>query len=110
MDAETLQRVGTKILFKKDLEAYGSAVAQILREAYVRDHLGDPQTVLKCLDTLYAQMIKLYKKWCPLMESVVSDDDHPDPEPGKDGGNVRLNTLAERELHELLGRPTFGNI
>jgi len=100
MDAETLRREGTRALFKKDLEAYGSAIAQILREAYVCKRLGDPQTVLSYLDKLEQELRGLMTSWYGVMQDAKLDDNHPDPEPSKDGGNVGLDTLTQSELDD----------
>jgi len=125
MDAETLRREGTRVLFEKDLKAYGSAIAQILREAYVCDRLGDPQTVLSYLDKLEQEVRGLVISWYGVMQDAKlddddlmpvdddavdrhpwkpSDDDDPDPEPSKDGEDVGLDTLTEGELKDRLLR------
>ena len=132
MDAETLRRKGQEMLFREDLRAYEYAVAKISGETREYGDLGDPQVVLDCLTTLTDRADELTDTWWTTMRQARSDDDDqddgvyeewerirgadashdddPDPEPSKDSGNVGLDTLTKRELHDILDRSELSKI
>lgn len=104
MDAETLRREGQKRLFEEDLVVYQLAVMEISLETRTNKGLGDPQVVLDCLSALHVEALGLVNKWYTPMVNELSDDDHPDPEPSEDSGDVGLHTLTQGELNDWLTR------
>jgi len=102
MDAETLRREGQKILFTEDLRTYWRNVNETVGETLSSEDLGDPQTVLECLDTLKQALNEIFATWYKTMMDELLDDNHPDPEPSKDSGNVGLDTLTQSQFDEWL--------
>lgn len=95
MDAETLRRGGTKVLFGEALRTYQREVGKIVGETRAVKDLGDPQTVLDCMAEFSAELSNLYAEWYPVMRKNLSNDDDPDPEPCEDS-DVGLHPLTER--------------
>lgn len=126
MDAKKLRRKGQEILFSEDLGAYQRAVEKIVWETKAYKDLGDPQVVIECVVKLTDMADELTDKWWEVVSQAKSDDDdpeddvyekwerirkadalnddHPDPEPSEDSGDVGFCALAKSDFESRLLR------